>query len=81
MERLKTRNLRPQPQCSLLILDLQNPYRYLSVRGTARFEPDDDYAFADIVGAKYNANLRDKDQPGDTSVVIAIEPANVYTNG
>ena len=25
--RLKTRNLQKRPQCSLLILDLQNPYR------------------------------------------------------
>jgi PPOX class probable F420-dependent enzyme len=40
--RLKTKNLRRRPQCSLLILDLQNPYRYLEVRGTAQLEPDDD---------------------------------------
>jgi PPOX class probable F420-dependent enzyme len=47
--RLKTRNLRKRPQCSLLLLDLKNPYRYLEVRGRARIQPDDDYAFADIV--------------------------------
>ena len=32
--RLKTRNLRKQPKSSLMILDLENPYRYLVVRGT-----------------------------------------------
>ena len=36
--RRKTRNLVERPECSLLILDLQNPYRYLEVRG------DDCYA-------------------------------------
>jgi PPOX class probable F420-dependent enzyme len=76
--RLKTRNLRRRPQCSLLILDLQNPYRYLEVRGTARFEPDDDYVFAAQVGAKYGADLKVHDGPDDTRVAITIEPANVY---
>ena len=48
--RLKTMNMQARPECSLFILDLANPYRYLEVRGRARIEPDDDYAFADKVG-------------------------------
>jgi PPOX class probable F420-dependent enzyme len=76
--RLKTKNLRRRPKCSLLILDLQNPYRYLEVRGTAQFEPDDDYAFAAKVGAKYDADLKLHDGPGDTRVAVTIEPVNVY---
>ena len=31
--RLKTKNLRARPECSLFILDLASPYRYLEVRG------------------------------------------------
>jgi len=76
--RLKTRNLRKRPQCSLLLLDLQNPYRYLEVRGNARIEADDDHAFARRLGAKYNADLKVHDQPGDSRVAITIEPTNVY---
>jgi PPOX class probable F420-dependent enzyme len=76
--RIKTRNLQERPQCSLLVLDLQNPYRYLEVRGSARIEPDDDYAFARRVGAKYDADLKVHDGPGDGRVIVAIEPANVY---
>src|SRR5918912_3006247 len=64
--RLKTRNLRRRPECSLFLLDLQNPYRYVDVRGRARLEPDDDYAFADRVGAKYGTALREHDGPGDS---------------
>ena len=33
--RLKTKNLRARPRCSLFILDLANPFRYVDVRGTA----------------------------------------------
>ncbi|MBS1886828.1 MAG: PPOX class F420-dependent oxidoreductase [Actinobacteria bacterium] len=76
--RLKTKNLVARPQCSLFILDLENPFRYLDVRGTARIEPDDDYAFADRVGARYGADLRDHDGPGVKRVVLTIEPTNVF---
>lgn len=77
--RLKTRNLRQRPQCSLFILDVENPYRYMDVRGRADIAPDDDYAFATKVGAKYGgADLREHDGPGDSRVVVTIVPSNVY---
>jgi PPOX class probable F420-dependent enzyme len=76
--RLKTRNLVKRPRCSLLILDLQNPYRYLEVRGDARIEPDDDFEFAARVGAKYDTDLRAHDRPGETRVTVTLEPINVY---
>jgi PPOX class probable F420-dependent enzyme len=76
--RLKTKNLRRRPECSLFLLDLQNPYRYMDVRGRARIEPDDDYAFAETVGAKYGSDLREHDAPGDSRVVVTIEPTNVF---
>jgi PPOX class probable F420-dependent enzyme len=76
--RLKTRNLQRDPRCSLLLLDLENPYRYLEVRGNARIEPDEDYAFANKLGAKYNADLKVHDRPGEHWVAITIEPVNVY---
>lgn len=76
--RLKTRNLSRRPQCSLLLLDLQNPYRYLVVRGNAKLEPDDDYLFAGLVGAKYDSDLSVHDQPGESRVVVTIEPSNVF---
>ena len=76
--RLKLRNLKARPQCALIILDLQNPYRYLEVRGHARLEPDDDYVFAGKLGAKYSADLRAWDAPETTRFVVTIEPSNVY---
>src|SRR5579871_759980 len=76
--RLKTRNLQRDPKCSLLLLDLDNPYRYLEVRGNARVEADDDYEFAQKLGAKYNADVKEHDNPGESRVVVTIEPTNVY---
>jgi len=76
--RLKTRNLQERPECSLFILDLAAPWRYLSIRGRARIEPDDDYAFAAKVGAKYGADLRAYDGEGESRVVVTIEPVKVW---
>jgi PPOX class probable F420-dependent enzyme len=76
--RHKTRNLRERPACSLLILDLANPYRYVELRGRARIEPDDDYVFADRVGKKYDADLRQHDRPGESRVVVTVDVAKVH---
>ncbi len=79
--RQKVRNLQRNPACSVLLLDLANPYRYVEIRGDAVLEPDDDYAFADRVGAKYGADLRANDQPGDTRVVVSVRPVRVHAWG
>ena len=76
--RSKTTNLNERPQCSLLLLDLENPYRYLEVRGRCRIEPDDDYEFARKVGAKYGADLKVHDRPGESRVVVTIEPVKIH---
>jgi PPOX class probable F420-dependent enzyme len=76
--RLKTRNLTRDPKCSLFLLDLANPYRYLEVRGNAKVEPDGDYAFANKLGAKYKADLKVHDRPGEGRVMVTIEPVNIY---
>lgn len=79
--RQKTKNLQANPAATLLILDLANPYRYLEIRGDAEITPDGDYKFADLVGAKYQTDLRDRDQPGDSRVAVTIRPARVRAWG
>jgi PPOX class probable F420-dependent enzyme len=76
--RQKTKNLQANPACTLLILDLANPYRYLEIRGDATIEPDDDYAFAGQVGAKYGADLRQMDGEGQSRVVVTINPTKIH---
>jgi PPOX class probable F420-dependent enzyme len=75
--RQKTRNLRANPAVSLFLLDLAVPYRYLEIRGDAEVTPDDDYAFASKVGAKYGQDLRVHDQPGQSRVKVVIRPVRV----
>lgn len=75
--RQKTKNLLTEPNCTVFLLDLSNPYRYLEIRGTADVTPDDDRAFAQRVGAKYDADLREHDLPGDRRVVVRIVPARI----
>jgi PPOX class probable F420-dependent enzyme len=76
--RLKTRNLRRDPKCSVLLLDLQNPYRYLEVRGTARIDADDDLTFGRKLGMKYDTEFWAHDGPGEGRVVVTIEPVNLH---
>jgi PPOX class probable F420-dependent enzyme len=75
--RKKVRNLRRNPACSVSIVDPNNPYRYLEIRGDAEIEPDDDYAFADRLGAKYDADVRKIDGPGETRVVVTVRPVRI----
>jgi len=75
--RQKTKNLRANPAVNLFLLDLAVPYRYLELRGDAEVVADDDYAFADQVGAKYQADLRMHDQPGQSRVKVTIRPVRV----
>ena len=75
--RQKTKNLQANPAANLFLLDLAVPYRYLEIRGDAEISPDDDYAFADQVGAKYQADLRVHDQPGQGRVKVTIRPSRV----
>jgi PPOX class probable F420-dependent enzyme len=75
--RQKVRNLQRRTGCTVFLLDLANPYRYLEVRGDAELVPDDDYAFADRLGAKYGADLRGNDKPGERRVAVTIKPSRV----
>src|ERR1700734_1917391 len=79
--RQKTKNLLANPAVSFLILDLANPYRYLELRGDAEITPDDDYVFADKVGARYGSDLREHDEPGVSRVVVTIRPVRVNVWG
>jgi PPOX class probable F420-dependent enzyme len=75
--RQKTKNLSKNNAATLFVLDTANPARYLEIRGNATITPDDDYAFADQLGAKYGVDLRTIDQPGQKRVIVTIEPARI----
>lgn len=77
-QRQKTKNLQANPGVSVHIQDAANPGRYLEVRGDAQIEPDDDYEFADRVGAKYGGvDLRAMDAGNGHRVVVTVVPVRV----
>jgi PPOX class probable F420-dependent enzyme len=75
--RQKNKNIVRHPACTLFILDVANTFRYLELRADALVEPDDDYRFADLVGKKYDSDLRVHDQPGQSRVVVTLHPHKV----
>jgi PPOX class probable F420-dependent enzyme len=75
--RRKVSNLQRNPACTVFILDMANPLRYLEIRGDAELEPDDDYVFANRLGAKYGADVRTFDPPGQTRVAVTVRPTRV----
>jgi PPOX class probable F420-dependent enzyme len=71
--RQKAKNMIANRKVALHIQDPDEWARYLELRGDATVEPDDDYSFADRLGAKYGgADLRNMDSPGERRTVVTI---------
>jgi PPOX class probable F420-dependent enzyme len=80
--RQKVKNLQANPECTLFVLDTANPYRTLEIRARARLAPDAGFAFAKKLGLKYGgADVHANDGPGETRVVVTLEPVKVNTWG
>lgn len=75
--RQKVKNLRDNPAVNLFLLDRAASTRYLEIRGDAEMEDDPDYAFAERVGAKYQADLRAYDGDNPSRVVVTVRPTRV----
>ena len=81
--RVKSRTLKEGARVALAILDPENPYRYIQVRGTvsAATEKGAD-AQIDALAKKYLG--QDKypySQPGDVRVIFEIEPTSAQAMG
>ena len=75
--RQKTINLQRDPHTTLFIFDPKNPYRTLEVRARAELNPDKDFTFAASVGAKFGADVRAYDQPGETRSIVVLHPIRI----
>lgn len=79
--RQKAKNLEREREATVFFMDPETPYRTLEIRARAKVEPDPDYILADRVAAKYGADLRERDRPGDTRIAVTMEPVKVNTYG
>lgn len=75
--RQKTKNLRRDPRTTFFIIDPENRYRTLEIRAEAEVRPDPDFTECARIGAKYGADFRVHDQPGQTRSVIILHPVRV----
>jgi PPOX class probable F420-dependent enzyme len=81
--RVKVRNMREGAPVALSILDPENPYRYIQIRGRVGHVTEDGAsAHIDFLAKKYLG--KDKypfSQPGEVRVMFEIEPAAVQVMG
>jgi PPOX class probable F420-dependent enzyme len=81
--RQKYRNVASEPRVALSIVDPQNPYRYLEIRGTVeRIDPDPDRAFINSMAKKYmGEDVYPWHVPGDERVVLVVRPEHTSQMG
>ena len=81
--RQKFRNMSQHPHVAMSVVDPQNPYRYLEIRGEVeRTEPDPDNEFIDGLSERYfGERPYPYHQPGDERVVIYVRPTHCSAMG
>ena len=81
--RVKDKNLRRTPAVALTIMDPDNPYRYIQVKGrVANVTESGADAHIDALSKKYTGQDRyAKRTPGEVRVIFTITPDRVQTMG
>ena len=81
--RQKYRNVHREPRIALSIVDPDNPYRYLEVRGVVDgIEEDPDNDFINEMAKKYmGVDVYPMHQPGDERVVLYVRPEHTTQMG
>ena len=76
--RQKYKNLAADQRVALCIVDPNNPWRYLEIRGDVEIEEDTDRSFINSIAKKYlNKDEYPFDQPGDERVTFTVKPTRV----
>jgi PPOX class probable F420-dependent enzyme len=81
--RQKYRNVQKDPRVAVSIIDPENPYRYVEVRGEVVDIADDEgNAFINKMAKKYiGQDVYPWHQPGDERVVVRIQPKRATSMG
>jgi PPOX class probable F420-dependent enzyme len=81
--RQKLRNLNRDPRIAFSIVDPENPYRYLEVRGeVARVEEDPNIDFISAMAKKYmGVDRYPYHRDGDERVVVFVKPRHTTQMG
>ena len=71
--RRKHRNLERDPRASVTILDSDDPYNYVELRGRATIEVDEGRAFDIGLSWSYDGKDPGEDPPGAVRLIIRLE--------
>ena len=81
--RQKDRNMRERPRVSLVLVDPDNPYRYMEIRGrvvSVTEDGADDHI--DALARRYmGAERFTRNSPDEVRVMYLIEPTHIVTRG
>jgi PPOX class probable F420-dependent enzyme len=78
--RAKERHLRRDPRVSIVVLDPDDPYRYLSVTGTAELDEVGAREHIDRLSLRYRGS-KFPNRPGEQRVIVRIRPEHVDAHG
>jgi PPOX class probable F420-dependent enzyme len=81
--RQKYKNVNRDPRIALSLVDPENPYRYLEIRGEVeRIEEDPNLDFINALAKKYlGMDEYPYHQPGDERVVLYVKPEHTTQMG
>lgn len=79
-QKQKYKNLQRDNRVAVSILDPENPYRYIEVRGeVSEVVPDSDYSFIHALSHKYMGKDYPWLQEGEQRLVVKIKPEHTTT--
>jgi PPOX class probable F420-dependent enzyme len=78
--RAKPRNLERDPRVSVLVLDREDGYRWVAVRGTAELTTDGADEHIDKLARKYTGD-RWQPKPGERRLIVRFRPEHVSAYG
>ena len=80
--RVKSRNMQEDAPVALSILDPENPYRYIQIRGrVARVTEEDADAHLDALSMRYLGKEYPYSKPGEIRQIFEIEPESTQVVG
>ena len=78
--RAKPRNLRRDPRVSICVVDRQNPYRWLSITGTAELEHQGAEEHIDVLAHRYTGRETYGVGLDEERVIVRARPERVHAS-
>jgi PPOX class probable F420-dependent enzyme len=76
--RAKPKNLRRDTRCSVCVVDRKNPYRWLSITGSAELEHKGAEEHIDVLAHRYTGEESYDVGPDEERVIVRVAPERVH---